>query len=467
MITLELTIRPQTQTTLPTHAQFVSGDSSQGWIDEIARWNVNDHGLRLVVVPRSRRDLNPIGVLVFNRDGSPLQIPNHCLSIKTLAYGLVGSQLFLPCDATTEPAIRQTEIAQHLAPDRTYVWHPTAGLVAADANELLSVSDLFSTPEQVPVVWDEAQNGTAWARRLTSVALLPEASPSATDAIEGGKDDIGSNTSDIKSINPIEAPDGQTGEPTNSPLGRAIDASVTGFAKFIQGMTGMVPHGAANYNWINRAEDWAANKIAGMSEKLEQQRFKELFRLQRLLEQDPEKGLQYALPLNSTNLSRGTAAPSSQLNQRQTNFSLSGLRGGQPADYWDIPEDLRINLNKQYRELAEREINLGRYRRAAYIYGELLADLNAAARTLEAGKHYREAAVLYRTKLNRDVDAARCLEKGGLWSELIALREELHQYEMAGDVYIKLDLKDQADASFVQAVCEHIVQGKLHRSSPY
>ena len=458
MLTLDLSIRSQTRTVLPIHAQFVIGESSQEWVDEIVRWNVDDFELRLIIVPRSRRDLKPIGALVFYSDGSPLEIPGRCLSNKTVGYGLVGTQVYLPIDATIKPAISQQEIPQHLTPDRTYVWHPTAGLVAADASELLSVNDLFSMPEQIPQAWDEAQCGTAWARQLTSVALLPEASPTATGALEGGKGDIGSMSNEIKSIDPVEDPDGQTGEPSSSSFDKAMNAGVSGFAKFIQGVTGMVSRVGTNNNWVNKLEVWAANKLEGMSEKLEQQRFKELFRLQKLLEQDPEKGLQYALPLNSKGLSRGTAAPSSQLRQNQTNFSLSGLQSGGPTDYWNVPDDLRTKLNRQYRELAEREINLGRYRRAAYIYGELLADLNAAARTLEAGKHYREAAVLYRTKLSRDVDAARCLEKGGLWSELIALREELKQYEMAGDVYIQLGLEEQANAAFVRAVSQQVKQ---------
>jgi len=373
MLTLELSIRSQTRTVLPAHAQFVAGENPQAWIDEIVRWNVDDHELRLVAVPRSRR------------------------------------QIFMPFDAAIEPAISDREIPQHLTPGRTYIWHPTAGLVAADSHELLSVSDLFSTPDQTPVAWNEALVGTAWARQLISVALRPEANPTAADALDGGMDDIGSKASDIESIEPIKEPDGSTGEPKNSPLNKAVNVGVKGFAKFIQGMTGMAPTGGDTYTWVNKLEDWAANKLKAINENIEQQRFKELFRLQKLLEQNPEEGLQYALPLNSTELNRGVAAPSGQLSRNQTNFSLSGLRGGGPADYWDIPDDLRAKLNRQYRELAEREINLGRYRRAAYIYGKLLGDLNAAARTLEAGKHFREAAVVYRTKLNRSVDAARCV----------------------------------------------------------
>jgi len=458
MLTLELTIRSQARPTLPMHAQFVVGESPRVWIDEIVSWGANDHELRLVVIPRSRADLKPIGVLVFNRDGTPLLIDHAFLSTKTISYGLIGSQVYLPCDAAIEPAISVGELSQQLIPERTYAWHPTAGLVGVAPDDLLSVSHLFSTPKQTSVAWNEAHCGTAWAKQLVSVALAPDASPTVNDALQSGMDNIGSQASDIQSLDPILDPDGRTGEPGNSPIDKARNSMARGFAKLVRGLTNMVPGDATDPTWINKLEDWAGGKLQKLNEQMEQQRFKELFRLQKLLEQNPDEGLQYALPLNSTGANRGTAAPSSHLSQNRTDFSLSGLRSGGPADYWDIPDDLRTRLNRQYRELAEREINLGRYRRAAYIYGKLLGDLSAAARTLEAGKHYREAAIIYRKKLNRNADAARCLEKAGLWSEVIALREELQQFEMAGDVYLQLGLEDQAILAFKQAVSQKLAQ---------
>ena len=45
--------------------------------------------------------------------------------------------------------------------------------------------------------------------------------------------------------------------------------------------------------------------------------------------------------------------------------------------------------------------------------GGFLPDVLAGA--LTAGRCYREAAVLYRERLRRPLDAARCLEQGGLW----------------------------------------------------
>ena len=96
-------------------------------------------------------------------------------------------------------------------------------------------------------------------------------------------------------------------------------------------------------------------------------------------------------------------------------------------------------------ELAGREMRLGRYRRAAYIYAHLLGDFTNAAAALVAGKHWREAAVLYRDKLKRPEMAAKCLEQGGLWAEAIEFYEQLGDFEKVGDLYAQLEQPEEAE----------------------
>lgn len=91
-------------------------------------------------------------------------------------------------------------------------------------------------------------------------------------------------------------------------------------------------------------------------------------------------------------------------------------------DWWAMSFDFRQQLLHRYRELARREIALGRHRRAAYIYAELLDDWNSAAHTLRDGGHHRAAAV-YRERLGRPADAAKGLESAGLYIEAIECYE--------------------------------------------
>ena len=155
---------------------------------------------------------------------------------------------------------------------------------------------------------------------------------------------------------------------------------------------------------------------------------------------------------------RDAGRPGSKLLPHDIDFSLQRLAGGGPGDHWDLPQHLRQQLFAKYHELAGRELRLGRCRRAAYIYAELLGNLELAASALMTGRHWREAAVLYRDRLHRPDEAARCLEQGGLWTEAIALYEELAEYEKAGDLYRQLDQPDNAQQAYRAAVAKHLAQ---------
>jgi len=61
------------------------------------------------------------------------------------------------------------------------------------------------------------------------------------------------------------------------------------------------------------------------------------------------------------------------------------------------------------------------------------------------GQHYREAAVLYRERLKRPLDAARCLERGGLLDEAAELYIEQGMMEQAADLYYRLERPDEAE----------------------
>jgi tetratricopeptide (TPR) repeat protein len=67
-----------------------------------------------------------------------------------------------------------------------------------------------------------------------------------------------------------------------------------------------------------------------------------------------------------------------------------------------------------------------------------------AASTLRQGKHFREAAVLYKDHLKNLPLAATCLEEGGLYTEAIELYTSLNQHEKAGDLYMMLSRKEPA-----------------------
>jgi tetratricopeptide (TPR) repeat protein len=171
-------------------------------------------------------------------------------------------------------------------------------------------------------------------------------------------------------------------------------------------------------------------------------RAREIERLMKLMETDPDQGLRHALPLAGIEQSRGVATPTWKLGLHNIRFSLG--HGGGAIDGWDIATDARLKLERQYRDAALRETALGRYERAAYILGNLLGDWAGAAKSLaDAGLH-REAVAVYLHKLNNRIAAAKCLEGAGLMLQAASTYAEAKQFEKAGDLHARLGNDAQA-----------------------
>ena len=205
--------------------------------------------------------------------------------------------------------------------------------------------------------------------------------------------------------------------------------------------------------WGSEVARWANERLAKWSAGLEEARHREISRLLNMLDTDPQNGLRYAIPL-SDEPGRGRGTPSSRLAERNVNFQFGGRRGA--VDPWNISDNYRQRLMTRYHELANREIALGRHRRAAYIFAQLLGDFVAAARTLADGGHFREAAVLYEEKLGQPLEAARTFERGSLWTEAITIYERLGHDEQVGDLYRQLDQPDVAAAAYHREVAKKL-----------
>ncbi len=158
-----------------------------------------------------------------------------------------------------------------------------------------------------------------------------------------------------------------------------------------------ISHPGRRRTWVNDFEDWANRQLRRLNEQGERIRNREIHRLLHLFDTDPEAALRHAIPMNAFP-HRGLAPPGTGLGSRLPNFDLSRL-GGRAADFWNVPPNVQNLLRLRYREMADREMQLGRHRRAAYIYAELLGDLVSAANALKQGKHFREAALLYEEHL--------------------------------------------------------------------
>ncbi len=448
MIEAPLQLRFAPRVLRETAAWYLAGNPA-GWLDEISAWNIAHGSIRLLPTPRSASDQTTVGVLITSSEGSPSA---WGASRRCVPFGRIGSRLFLPVDGWLDPGVSDAELDSLLVARYSYLWHPASGLAAFESSDALLVSDLLKTENRRRLDWGLAQPGVVLSQRL--IALTPSHHPTVEDVLEDGRDDINTETDSLSELPPSPK------EPTSGAFNSAARQGKRFVANVTRWLTKKVPHTGTQETWVNRLENWAEEQLGGYASGLEAARNKEIERLMHLLETNPDQGLRYALPL-AGDAHRGNAPPGDRLRERSTDFHLGRLGGGGTADQWDLPYEHHLRLTARYRELANRELQLGRHRRAAYIFAELLGDFHAAAGALTQGRHWREAAVLYRKRLQRPLDAARCLEQGGLWTEAINIYEELKEHESAGDLHAKLEQVESASRQYRLAVEKHRARGDL------
>ncbi len=419
---------------------FLSGDFAARWLEELASCGMADAETRLFVVPKSAKDRAPAGLLAV--PARPKQVAPNPAGIPCR---LVAGRLFVPVDAELHPAVTDAELRTLCVLPVAFL-HPVFGLSGFEVESTLRVWDLIELPEESVGQWNFAGSGAPKVPDLRAIVLAQP--PSIDDVFGGAEDDIGSEPP----LDLLPAPD----EPSDDTLTKSKQTMRRLFAKGVAGAMRQFPHLGQHRTWVNDLEDWASRQLQGISEQLEKVRHKELHRLLHLFDKDPEAALRHAIPMNAF-AHRGVAPPGGRLGSRPLNFDLSRL-GGRATDFWNVPPNLQELLRNRYRAMADREMQLGRHRRAAYIYAELLGDLISAANALKQGKHYREAALLYDEHLKNPLEAARCLAEGGLLMEAIERYEKLGRWLDVAELQERLGNRAAVETAVRRVVDERIAQ---------
>jgi hypothetical protein len=149
-----------------------------------------------------------------------------------------------------------------------------------------------------------------------------------------------------------------------------------------------------------------------------------------------EEALRRALPLGEPGGRGGTIADNANLPRHNLFFSLRELLGfGKgPGSLWLGGQDVRADLEAEYRKAAEDATRRGDYRRAAFIYGKLLRDYRLAAGVLARGGLHHDAAILYLEKLGDVPAAARSFEAAGEVDRALHLYRQRGEHALAGDL---------------------------------
>ena len=444
----------------PPEAWFIPSSDPQRWLHELSPGtasHVPRHrgiqtgpcvsadpsvhpNIRLAVIPNSPTDLRPCGVLVLGALGAApgtFGIPFRAIDLGD------GRTFYLPHGAQLWPPVDAIDLASLFAAE-VIVWHPGCGPVSFSTEELLAPVDLVTTPNIQRAAWTHAQPGERTARLLGIVA---PPLPSVEQILSSGRDDI-------TSLSPQQLPQAPT-EP--GALTKGGHLLLWGLGSGIDKLVSALPHPdfsqAGNQPTLfDGLQQWARRLMANNDPRLDDARHQELQRLLQALAEDPDRGLRYALPLaGGDGAPRGVAAPGTSLSARLVDFS-SRFGGGQAIDPWAINHQTQVALRARYLELAQREIALGRHRRAAYIYATLLGNVATAAQTLEQGRHYRDAAALYLERLKQPLEAARALQRGGILDEAARLFTAHGDHLAAAECHRRSGQLDQARSSWRAAV---------------
>jgi tetratricopeptide (TPR) repeat protein len=441
-------------------AWFLPGADVHRWLDELSRSGFAEIGTRLFVVDKSSScsssSSSSLAAPKLPSEGgssiSGLLVVPHASRITQHGSGLACRSLldriYLPVDAELDPPVTNTELAE-LCTWEIAFFHPALGLIGFDEQSCLHLWDLLKPPDERVENWNFARHGPAPLPALS--AILVARPPAMNEIFGGAEKEIGSEPiTDLP-----RAPD----EPRDDRFSKSRRDLERLIARAVEQAMKLFPKVGSGAGWAGKVQSWAQRQLNRVDEQLQRLRNKELHRLLSMLDNDPEAGLRHAVPLNSFP-HRGIAPPGGRLGMRSLNFDPRRLGGG-PADFWHVPFDLQEALRRRYREMGDREMQLGRYRRAAYIYAELLGDLVSSAHALKQGRLFREAAVLYEEQLHNPLEAARCLAEGGLLAEAIERYEKMGRWLEAADLYERLGNQTAADAAVRRVVNDCLAQEDL------
>lgn len=403
----------------PASASLLAGDEAAVWLAELT-----DQPRALTALEFYR--LPGAGLLVVGADCGGMR------------FGWHGEHLLLPLEADLHPPVTPAEADRLFQGWRRVCWHPALGPCGFDRADALPLADLLAAPfDRRPASWNAALPGLPPPPPLRTIQFPLPPDPAAIFG-EAARD-IGSDP--IRPDEPARKQPPKTGGSGGSGGQGGGGGSGIGGA-FLQGLSSLLGGGG----WIDKVDKWLDQKLKNLGMNFDRLRQQEIDGLLKQLEEDPDAGLRRAIPLGSLPgaESRGVAPPGWQLGNRSTDFRLGSLFDSRAADAWHLDQQRQEKLRQRYHELAQREIQLGRHRRAAYIFAQLLRDLPSAASTLLAGGHYREAAALYRDHLNDRRQAAQALEQGGLLEEALPLLESLQDWR--GVARLHRALGDEAAA---------------------
>ncbi|MCH1503830.1 MAG: hypothetical protein L7V86_09625 [Verrucomicrobiales bacterium] len=435
--TVMLSLKPRVrQPEVAAEAWLLTGPEPASWVHSLIRASVDLNLCQGYVLPMSLQDRTPSGFLVV------VGLTEADWSLAH-AYRCLGKRLWIPCDAELSPPLHGVELDGFLH-HSIAVFHPGIGMIGFDETDLITVAELIGNLREREINFSWAHPGLPLQDRLYGITAA------AVQRVGLLLDDVGNEIGFQEPSTLPKAPD----ESKESGVRHWRKQMKLRMLKALNRLSSNTNEKEQRGGWKERLEVWTEDRL----EALRKDQERELNRLLQLLKSDPDEGLKFAMPL-SGGQSGSDGPKDAELAERSTDFGLGKLGREQSGSPWVLDWQKHYELSRQYREAANRELRLGRHRRAAYIYAELLKDFREAANVLRQGKHFREASVLYLKHLGDPLEGARCLREGGFLLEAIPIFERKKQHETAAELYAELGNEVEAERQYRLAVSRAIAHG--------
>jgi len=460
---MELTLKPHFRNAFPIGAILIRHASVAYWISEIQRMGLALQQTRLYPVPGTTP--NSIwGCLVIPEgkiDKTQLDQHERCQQ--------VSPRLFIADHAILYPAVTQEEIAQ-LFPASLAVMHPEFGLV--ELQETLDLPALLRMPQMRSCEVAKPMPASFVPKEIRSFqvkAVSPEEMQKHLEEKLFPKSEKLAETP-LSTIEKLKlglyrklfgrksAGDGK-GKDADFSSVRIVggDQPMSFFEKMLLKLFGDGSSGGG-----------LGSRMKQDFEDLEQRNQSQIDKLLKMLRENPEEALKYAIPLNEDNTSRGGEAGAFDLSKRWFNFSLFGnsmqARSGSGGGMVNIGNHYDT-LHQQYEATAQELIAQKEYEKAAFVYMKLLRNNSRAAETLESGKMYQEAAMIYLNHVKNKNRAAECYEKGKMTDAAIEIYKDLLEHEKVGDLYTSIRQPDEAYVYYELVVEKYAKQDQFLKAS--
>lgn len=457
---MELKLYSTQNNRYPLQAIHIKGLSINQWLQEIQSMKLKLEDISVYPLPGMK--LNSISgcLVVLRKMGSDIDIRGNVWCQK------IGNQLYIPHYTDLMPQIFVEE-ADELFARYPHFMHPELGLIELDEEVVWTDHIVIGTEQVITQINPAATPFIPEEITQFRISVVPQ------NDIENILEDI-EKKADVDKLKdrPLDRIEKIKLSLYKKMLGDSDPSEidkVEGYKLRVLKYSSLISSVLQGKERQMIDKDWSDSLLEDYHD-LTNRNKSQLDKLLELLKNNPEKALDYAIPLDEEGTSRGRNLGELQLSKFANDLSsLSNLlrnnQSSRGSGYYSMEDDGLTMLRQQYRNSANLLISEKKYLQASYIYIKLLKDYYSAATMFENARLYQEAGDIYRKLIQDHLKAGECYEKAKLYDEAIEMYKTKNMYEKIGDLYSLQKNSKEAERFYNKEIDRYIVGSQYVRAA--